>query len=60
MNKEKLGKLERYLSNMQQRLESNVPEKHKNHPETYKRFLMNEISTVKAQIEQMRLEGVSK
>lgn len=60
MTKEKLVKLERYLLNMQQKLESGIPAKHQGHPETYTRFLRNEIASVKATLEQAKLEGAVK
>jgi len=58
MNKDKLLKLEKYLSQMQDKLNSPIPPKHANHPESYKQFLRNEISTVKTKIESAKLEGV--
>lgn len=60
MTKEKMIKLEKYLLTLQQRLDSSVPQKHTNHPETYKRFLRNEISLVKGTIERAKLEGTNK
>ena len=59
MTKEKLISLNKYVSDLQNRLSSPVPAKHKDHPETYKDFLKHEIKMVTDKLEQVRLEGVT-
>ncbi len=54
-SKELLIKLNKYADNIRNRLSAGLPEKHKGHPETYKRFLQNELSAVTAKIEEMKL-----
>ena len=58
MTQDKLKKLDKYLASLEDRVNSAIPLKHKNHPESYKRFLKNEIDTVKRQIADAKLEGV--
>lgn len=60
MTKEKLSKLTVYLSNMKDKLSAKTPSKHEGHPDTYRRFLQNEIATVSKQLEEALLEGVAK
>lgn len=51
MTKEKVISLKAYLSKLTDRLSGEIPPKHVNRPESYKRFLRNEIATVKAKLE---------
>lgn len=55
MSKEKLVRLTRYVFDLTNKLTSNVPLKHKDHPETYKRFLKNEIAATNKVIEEIKL-----
>lgn len=57
MSKDKVNKLQKYADDIKSRLSSAVPEKHKNHPDTYKRFLDNELKTVTSQLDRLKLEG---
>lgn len=43
MNKEKVKSLTKYLEDLKNRLNSDIPEKHKNRPEQFKAFLQREI-----------------
>lgn len=58
MTKEKIIKLKKHLSLMQEKLDSPIPIKHANRAESYKRFLRNEIDAVKKVLEIVALEGV--
>ena len=61
MTKEKIISLNKYLSNLNDRINDKVvPEKHKGHPDTYRAFLAREIDMVKRQLEEAKLEGISK
>jgi hypothetical protein len=53
--KETLKRLNRYLTYLNDRASSGIPEKHKNRVASYKRFLDNEIAAVKAKIEALKL-----
>lgn len=55
MNKETIKRLSQYKQLLENRLEAPTPEKHKDHPETFKRFLKNEIEAVKAKLDAARL-----
>lgn len=55
---EKLKRLNTYLQKMNDKLNDKiVPEKHKDHPESYKRFLNNEIRMTKLQIDAIMLNS---
>lgn len=58
MKKEKLASLEKYVAGLTDRLNSATPDKHKDHPETYKAFLKNEIRMTKLQLDAARLEAM--
>lgn len=55
MNKEKLSKLEKYLAHIKERLESPVPAKHIQRPESLKFFLEKELMVTTKKIEDMKL-----
>ncbi len=57
ISKEKLNSLTKYKANLEERLKSPVPEKHKDHPESFKRFLQNELSTVSKVLDEAKLLG---
>lgn len=58
MTKEKVKSLQKYLEITQNKLNSAIPEKHKDHPATYKRFLQNEIQTVQKQLDAAKMDGL--
>jgi hypothetical protein len=58
MTKEKLISLQKYLTDLSNRLTAPVPEKHKDSEATYRYFLRNEIRMVNAKLEAAKLEGV--
>jgi hypothetical protein len=64
LSKEKLISLNKYLTDMKNKLEDvnqgNVPKKHENNPVSYKLFLVREIGTVQKQLEHDKLERTSK
>lgn len=60
MNKEKLISLNKYLQELANRLASPVTKKHDRHPETYKQFLKNEISSVQKKLDDAKLESGDK
>ena len=57
MNKEKMEKLTKYLTLLENRLTSPVNSKHKDHPESLRAFLNREIKVVKGQIAEAKLES---
>lgn len=59
MNKETLGKLQKYAEHLKSRQESALPEKHKHRPDTYKQFLERELKVVNAKIDQIKTFGVT-
>ena len=58
MTKDKLLSLTKYMNDLVDKLKGPIPEKHTHRPKEYHNFLNNEINTVKAQLEAVRLEGV--
>ena len=58
MTKEKKEKLVKYLNGLKSRLEDGIPNKHKDHPETFLAFLKREIRVVEAQLEAARLDSL--
>lgn len=54
-NKEKLESLLKYKEKHEDLLKSPIPESHKNHPETYKAYLYNEIRLVQITIDKLKL-----
>lgn len=58
VSKEKLISLNKYLSSLKDKLSSPTPEKHKDHPETYKQFLEREIRAVGLKLEAAKIDGV--
>lgn len=57
MTKEKVVSLNKYVQDIKNRLTSPVPPKHSGHPDTYKRFLENELKSVISRLEAAKLEG---
>jgi hypothetical protein len=57
MTQEKLKSLNTYLTHLKNRLSDPVPPKHQKHPESFKRWLRNEIKDVKDQLDAAALEG---
>lgn len=49
--KEKIVKLNKYIQDLKYRLADPTPAKHKGHPESYKQFLVREISIAQAKID---------
>jgi hypothetical protein len=60
MTKEKLVSLTKYVLDLKAKLETAVPEKHKNNPTTYHNFLRNEIRMTTIKLEAAKLEGTVK
>jgi len=60
MTKEKVLSLEKYLELCKSKKTSAIPLKHKGHPESYLRFLDNEIRMVSIKLEAVKLEGTTK
>lgn len=60
MTKEKIVSLTKYLQSLNNRLTSSIPDKHKNHPETFMAFLKNEVEAVSKQLADAKLEGTGK
>ena len=58
MNKDKLVKLEAYKQKLEDRLSSPTPDKHKDHPASFKAFLKNELRLVSNMLERIRLGDV--
>jgi uncharacterized protein YpmS len=58
VSKEKTLSLTKYLSDLKNKLSSQLPEKHKNRECQYKQFLNNEIKTVSAKLEVLKLAGM--
>ena len=54
--KERLNDLQDYLKLIEARIAAPTPEKHLEHPQTYKAYLEGELSLVKAKIEKLRIE----
>lgn len=59
MTKEKLSRLNRYLDNLNNRKNSPIPPKHKNHPKEFIQFLDREIEMVVSKIEEAKLGKTS-
>lgn len=55
MSKEKLKSLAKYKMDIQNRLSSDTPEKHKTHPKEFKQYLERELADVNAKIEKITL-----
>ena len=53
MSKEKLNSLNKYSQDLKNKLTSITPEKHKDHPDTYKNFLERELSQTSKKIEEL-------
>jgi hypothetical protein len=53
--KEKIQRLEKYRSKVKDQLASPTPEKHKNHPKEYTRFLEKELADVTRAIDKLKL-----
>jgi hypothetical protein len=60
MTKEKIVNLTTYLNNMINKLNSPIPDKHKNHSDSYRQFLTREIKTVKDKLEAAKLGASGK
>jgi len=60
MLKEKLISLTNYLNQLKFRLELPTPPKHKDHPESFRNFLKNEIRIINDVLEAERLERTEK
>lgn len=60
MTQEKVESLNKYLNNLNDRLNSPVPDKHKNNPDTFKAFLKNEIRLVTNTLEEHKLNNIKK
>lgn len=58
MTKEKMARQLKYLNLLMNRLSSPTPEKHKDHPESFKQFLNREIATVKAGLDRAKLQDL--
>lgn len=52
---DKIKKLEIYVKQLQERLTSPVPTKHKHRPEAFKEYLIWEISCTQRKIDTLRL-----
>lgn len=57
MTKEKIKALTKYQTDLRAKLEQPTPEKHKNHPEAYRLFLLNELEEVSAKLDKAKLVG---
>lgn len=58
MSKEKIQSLSKYSSELKSKLsDKTVPEKHKNRPVAYKRFLENELAAVTSKIDSLKMTG---
>ena len=53
----KVQSLEKYLQEMNNKLSSPIPERHKHNPRTYVDFLSHEIKMTKAKIDNLKVEG---
>lgn len=51
---DKIKNLEKHLQNLKNRQTMAIPEKHKNHIDTFKKFLHNEIETVTSKIQELK------
>jgi hypothetical protein len=60
MTKEKEKSLTKYLQDLNHKLTSPVPEKHKGHPQTYHNFLRLEIKSTKSKLDAWVLEKSGK
>jgi hypothetical protein len=56
--KDKLASLLKYASDLQDRIDGDVPEKRKNGVKDYKEFLQRDLQKTLKKIEKLRLEGV--
>jgi len=57
MTKERLNDLESYKEFIKGRMSSDVPDKHKRHPETFKAYLKHELRLVEEKIQKIKLVG---
>ncbi len=53
--KEKLESLNKYVNELKARVASPTPEKHKNHPESYVKYLNLEITKASKTVEKLKL-----
>lgn len=56
MTKEKLSKLVKYVKDLTERLNSELPTKHKDRGDTFKAFLRKEIASTGRTIEAAKME----
>jgi len=54
MNNDKLKRLIKYKSSIENSLSSPVPPKHVGHPASYKAFLENELSAINTKVEELK------
>lgn len=59
MTKEKLISLNKYAQDLKNKLTSPTPVKHKNRPESYKKFLTRELEMVNSKIDAAKLEAAT-
>lgn len=57
MTREKLLSLSKYVVDMQNKLDSIIPEKHKHRVEEYKEFLRREIRIHKMKLDEEKMQG---
>lgn len=57
---DKLQSLTKYQTEIKDKMSSEVPSKHKNHPQTYKVFLTKELRDVNLKLEAIKLIGDKK
>lgn len=53
MTKEKRQSLTKYRNELADKLKEPSPDKHKDHPDTYKRFLENELAAVQSTLDKV-------
>lgn len=57
LSKEKIVSLTKHLVATQDKLSAQIPDKHKDHPESYKQFLLREIESTKTKLDAAKLES---